>query len=229
MLTLATCSYNTPDVTVNMINSYRKFHGVESKVIMTDNSTNEETIRRIPEIGYRLEIFRNPGFHHSIGVDFLIEHCKTKYMLLVDTDVLFLQSIDSLFDKFKQSGAAIGGVKQGSRGGLDLYDRIVPWFCFIDIEQIKKHNIKFFDQERFSQHLKCTGTRIKIYDVGATFYEDIFNAGLNVMEISEAEQNQYIKHYEGMSWRKYSGNKGLIDLANKTEQEYYTFLEIKKL
>ena len=228
MLTLATCSFNTPDVTINMINSYRRFHGIESKVIMTDNSTDEETLRRIPEIGYKLELFRNPGFHHSIGVDFLLEHCNTKYMLLVDTDILFFQSIDPLFDRFKQSGATLCGVKQGSRGGLDLYDRIVPWFCFIDIQQIKEHNIKFFDQERFSQHLKCTGTRTKIYDVGATFYEDVLTAGLTVLEILETEQNQYIKHFEGMSWRKGSNNKGLIDLANQVEQEYCKILESEK-
>jgi hypothetical protein len=72
--------------------------------------------------------------------------------------------------------------------------------------------------------LKCTGTRTKIYDVAATFLEDIQNNNLKVLEISEAEQNQFIKHFEGCSWRKFCDNKQIEELGIKTEKEYNEFI-----
>lgn len=222
MLTLATCSFNTPKITLNMIDSYYN-HNEPTNLLISDNSTNDDTATLLSSEG--ISYYRNPGFHHSIGVDFLIEKCDTKYMLLVDTDVIFLKNIVPLFERLKFYDAAICGVKQGSRGGLELHDRICPWFCFIDIEKIKANNIKFFDGERFSQHLHLQDNSKKIYDVGATFLEDIIKADLKVFEITEYEQDIYIKHFEGMSWRKDSNNAGLISLAERVEKEYLEFVE----
>lgn len=214
--TLATCSYNTPVITMNMISSFYML-GYICDLLISENSSNEDTANLLDmnELSY----FRNPSMGHSPGVDLLFEKCQTRYMLLVDTDVLFLHDINPLLNEFKQSGAAICGVVQGSRGGLDLYDRICPWFCFFDLKQIKEHGFKFYDSVRFSQHLtEQSGS--KIYDTGATILEDIKNANLGVLAISEGDQNYYINHFEGMSWRKDSNNPGLIALANQVEQYY---------
>ena len=171
-----------------------------------------------------IDYIRNAGFHHSIGVDSLIDHCKTEYILLVDTDVLFLSSINPLYHKIYYDKISICGVMQGNRGGLKLHNRICPWFCFINIEQLKSKNIKFFDSIRFSQHLTEQKTEM-IYDVGATLLEDVINNNMTVLPITESIQDMYIKHFEGMSWRKDSKNLGLELLAEQTELQYKKFLK----
>jgi hypothetical protein len=221
-LTLATCSYNTPNVTMNMIKSFRKYNKFSYDLLITDNSTNEETAELLK--ADRTSYLRNPGFHHSIGVDVLLDNCTTKYMLLVDTDVIFLKNIESIFHKFIKSGAAICGVLQGSRGAYNLYDRICPWFCFIDVEVIKRNNIKFFDNIRFSQHLSAVKAT-KIYDVGATFLEDINNLNLGVLYISEQEQNEYIQHFEGMSWRIDCDIPEISELGKGTLKSYDEYIK----
>lgn len=224
-LTLATCSFGTPLITLNMLKSFSYFHPT-TNILISENSNDDETRNLLDK--HNIKYLSNPGFHHSIGVDVLIDNCKTKYMLLVDTDVIFLKSISYIYEKFKQVKGTICGVVQGDRGGMILYDRVCPWFCFIDIETIRKHNIKYYDNVRFTQHLITEQDKLRIYDVGATFLEDIKNNGLKLVSITESVQNEYIKHFEGMSWRKHIGNDALKKLAIVVEKEYDTTIANSK-
>lgn len=203
-ITLATCSYNTPDVTLTMLKSFFKFHD-QTSVLVCDNSTNDDTSKLLQD--HRVNFIKNKNGLHAPSVDILIDNCKTKYMLLVDTDIIFLKAHKDIFKQFKLMDLTLMGEICGDRGGKRLHNRVHPWHCFIDIEKIKNKNIKFFDIDRH-QNNKTD----KIYDVGATFFEDIKKNNLKIGNVNL--QDVYFKHYEGMSWRvlKYGNKDGNIDL-----------------
>lgn len=144
---------------------------------------------------------------HGNAVNAAFDLVKTKYVLLVDSDVLFLKDIKKPYEKFKEGGFVLMGEVVGDRGGKSLYPRVNPWFCFIDLEQLKEHDINFYDHHR-TKEIKSE----RIYDIGSTMFEDVIKADLTVANAKM--ENKYFKHYEGMSWRvqKYNPNNGDTDI-----------------
>jgi hypothetical protein len=203
-ITLASCSYNTPMVTMTMLKSFFNYHD-ETNVLICENSTNDDTVVHLKN--ENVPFISNKGGLHAPSVDLLIQHCVTKYMLLVDTDIIFLKSHKDIFNQFKDMELTLMGEVCGDRGGKALYNRVHPWHCFIDIENIKNNNIKFFDSKRLSNN-----NFKKIYDVGASFFEDINKHQLKIGNVNL--HNVYYKHYEGMSWRvnKFGNSDGNIDV-----------------
>jgi len=203
-LTLASCSYNTPEVTLTMLRSFFKYHG-DTKVLICENSSEEETADLL--VKENVPFIRNQKGLHSPSVDILLDKCSTDYMLLVDTDIVFLKNHQDIFDQFVNMDLTLFGEVCGSRGGKSLYNRVHPWHCLINVKHINQHNIKFHDHIRLSDR-----TSPKIYDVGASFFEDIRKAGLKVGNAKL--EDIYFKHYEGMSWRtkKFGNLDGNIDI-----------------
>jgi len=201
-LTLITCSYNTPQVTENMLKSFLSIHP-NTKVLISENSTNDET--RCILAKYDIPFFVNSGGLHGPSVDLLLEKVKTDYALLVDTDIIFLRSCVPAFEEFKKNSLAIMGEIAGDRGGKKLHKRVHPWFCFIDLKKIRENGIKFFDAERMRSRGEIR------YDVGSSFFEDIRKAKLLIGNLFG--EGYYFKHYEGMSWRvnRYGSKDGDLD------------------
>lgn len=217
-LTLVTCNHNTDDLIYNLMASLAKFViniPDELVVISTGDVPFEKTSK---PLWYD---YFFPNTSHGNAVNAAFELVKTRYILLVDSDVLFLKDFKEPFEKFKEHGFALMGEVVGDRGGKSLYPRVNPWFCFIDLEQLKKHGIKFYDHHR-TKVLKSD----KIYDIGSTMFEDVINAGLSVGDAKM--EGKYFRHYEGMSWRvqKYNPNNGDTDIDvggthdNKALYEY---------
>lgn len=221
-LTLITCSYNTPEVTLTMLRSFFAHHET-TKVLVVDNSTNSDTSKLLIE--NNVKFISNPGGLHIKSVDKLLESINTTYALLVDTDIIFLKNHLPIFEKFKQSGVALLGDVCGDRGGKKIHYRVHPWHCFINAKNIKDNNIKFYNPSKQFSNSE------KIYDVGCTFFEDIKSSNLKIGDIKL--ENIYFKHYEGMSWRtkRYGNNDGDIDhdsnaVHNNTQlYEYGLFIE----
>jgi hypothetical protein len=217
-ITLASCSYNTPDVTITMLRSFFKHHDT-TNVLICENSTNEDTVKLLTD--NNVPFIRNQGGLHSPSVDLLIENCKTDYMLLVDTDIIFLKNHQDKLDEVQQMDLTLMGEVCGDRGGKALYNRVHPWHCFINVKHIKDNNIKFYD---YNRQIKRGGS--KIYDVGASFFEDVRKAKLRIGNV--VLQDIYYKHYEGMSWRtlKYGSADGNIDVdttATHNNAELYKY------
>jgi hypothetical protein len=216
-LTIVTCNHNTPELVKNLVKSIRN----------TCINVPEITVIDTGEIGSGLEMISNVTYwmmlntSHGVAVNKTFEIIDTKYILLVDSDVLFLKDFSEPFQKFKEGGFALMGEVVGDRGGKSLYPRVNPWFCFMNLEQLKKHNIQFYDFHRTKQ-MKSD----KTYDIGSTMFEDVINAGLTIADVKM--EGKYFKHYEGMSWRvqKYNPMNGDTDIDiggthdNKALYEY---------
>lgn len=219
-LTLITCSYNTPLVTETLFKSWLYKHPVQTtNVIVMENSTNNQTAEMLNY--YQIPFIRNPGMPHSPAVNQALKICKTKYALLLDTDITFNKNIFPIVNKFISQGYTILGEKCADRGPYQLFPRIHPWFCLINIEEINKAGISFHDQVRidatnsnqfYGNVPVATDRDNRKYDVGATFYEDILNAGLKIG--NGKFDTEWFTHHEGLSWYKQVGD----DLLNKAHE-----------
>lgn len=202
-LTLLSCSFNTPLVTHNMLKTFTSMHP-ESPVLLCENSTDADT-RNILDT-HKIPYMLNTGGLHGPSVDMLLQACNTKYALLVDTDVVFLKNHDDVFEQFRSLDLTLMGEIVGDRGGKKLHLRVHPWHCFINVDNIKKHNINFFDMQRQKSRNEVR------YDVGSSFFEDIKH---NKLRIADFQGNgTYYKHYEGMSWHinRHGDDDGDIDV-----------------
>jgi len=194
-LTIVTCNHNTPELIENLKISLEKIWNNYNLFVI---DTGDQ---------FTCGDIHFPMSSHGDAVNKTFNLINTRYMLLVDSDVLFLKDISRPFEKFKSGKFSLMGEVVGDRGGKSLYPRVNPWFCFMDFDQLKNNNIQFYDHYR-TKVLKSE----KIYDIGSTMFEDVINAGLIVADVKM--EGKYFKHYEGMSWRvqKYNPVGGDTDI-----------------
>jgi hypothetical protein len=189
-----------------MLRSFFKYHD-DTKVLIVDNSTNNETEELLKT--YDVPFIRNKGGLHIQSVDILLSEIKTKYALLVDTDIIFYKNHNDIFDEFKKMELTLLGEVCGDRGGKQIHNRVHPWHCFLNVDNIKLNDIKFYNPT------KQFSASSKIYDVGCTFFDDVKCCGLKIGDINL--EGTYYKHYEGMSWRtkRFGKTDGDIDHDSK--------------
>lgn len=193
-LTLISCSYNTPQVTLTMLRSFAFHHSTITNLLLMENSSDDTTAKLLD--AENVPYIRHANYSHAEGVNNAFKQCKTKYALLVDSDIIFLKNCEDIYKMFTDSGYAAAGKITGDRGGKKIYNRIDPWFCFIDMEQIQKYNIPFCDIERTKKSFK----EERIYDIGSTFFKDMRKKDLKIGNLEV--DNRYFMHMEGMSWYK---------------------------
>ena len=228
--TLITCSYNTPEITLTMLKSFSVLHSEKTKLLLMDNSTNDETHELLTRYG--INCCRNSGFEHRQGVELAFEKCETKYALLVDTDIVFKKNVYDILENMEKCDLKLVGTECGDRGGLKLYTRIHPWFMFVDIGFVKEHGIKFCDIERMK--LNGSGNFIegsketpdpnkRLYDIGSTFYEDVKSAGGSIKNFQGIES--YYRHYEGSSWHRNCEISALRSVGEQTWRKYQSEID----
>lgn len=220
-LTLVSCNHDTPDLILNLQKSIENTQFIIPQILIIDTGF-------YPSKDYngKLRTYHMHCTSHGVAVNESFDLVKTRYMLLIDSDVLFLKDIKHPFEKFKECGAALMGEVVGDRGDKSLYPRVNPWFCFIDLKQLKEHDILFYDKERTERSKRKLMNPPRVYDIGSTMFEDVVNAGLTIADVKM--EGKYFKHYEGMSWRvqKYDPNNGDTDIDiggthdNKVLYEY---------
>ena len=235
-LTLITCSYETPIITETMLKSFKDLHRdlKRMNLIIIENSNDDETRAVLDRNG--IKYITNKGGTHSKSIDLAFNACQTKYALIVDTDIIFKKNIVSLFEMIKTNSIDLCGIECGDRGGYRLMPRIHPWFMFVNVENIKKHGIKFHDDERikrtqseaFYNNIPINSIKLNtpMYDVGSTFYEDVKNAGLKIAN-TPIIQN-WFAHYEGSSWQRRSGHQGFEALGEQVWMQYQNEISLLK-
>ena len=225
-LTLGTCSYDTPHITMTMLKSWKEVNSnISNNVYIVDNSHTDDTTKLL--IDNEIPYVRNVGGSHFSGVQTMLNNVKTKYLLLVDTDVIFKKDLTDVVNFFINGQYTIMGEVCGDRGGQPLFPRTHPWFCFIDVENVRLKRIPFVNMAK----IRATGSeqyygsvplissvRNRKYDVGATFLEDIMQARLKAF--NRKLDPEYYFHYEGMSWRGNSGIPSLVSAQKENEVNY---------
>jgi len=155
-LTLITCANNTPETLASMLKSFTAFHGDgPHRLILFENSTGEHAANMLDES--RIPYIRNAGGAYAGSIDEAIKICTTKHALIVSPDIVFNQSVISLYEAFIKNDGIIMGEVCGAPA------EVRPGFIFIDAEKINRAGISFL------------GSR-------TSFYGEIRNAGLNIIQ-----------------------------------------------
>jgi len=193
--TLLCCCHDTPFLVPNLLRSLVQTGASLPIVLVIDTSHS-------PECGEELRKFEIPhvtsrGTCHGDAVNLGLVHARTPYVLLVDSDVLFLRDITPIMEEFVDGDYTLLGERVGDAGGKALYPRIVPWFCMLQREHLMAHRISFFDAEKTRLSRESGG---RVYDIGSTMLDSVEKAGLAVRAESRLE-GRYYRHYGGMSWR----------------------------
>ena len=148
-LTVLTCTFNNNLLTKCMIMSLAKQLGFLPPVVIMDNGTKEFCS---PDMREMYTVIDNTNFkitknynqisrNHCASIDYALKHCiKTKYVLLCDNDILFKPNVKELLKNLENADAC-GEVEKSSRGL-----RLLPFFCIIDVEKMKKDGVNYFDE-----------------------------------------------------------------------------------
>ncbi len=223
-VTVGVCSHNN-NIALKAIASFKKLNPISLAGVLICNTGDGEHDITFPhfEAQYGKEssffrIIKDENIKsHGDGINFLIKNCQAKYLLLIDSDVLFINKIDEMLDAAKGGNFVITGSYQGDCGeiGKNLWPRINPWCCLIDAGYVKSNNIEYHN----SQVLKNGLLEDKKYDVGSHLLRQI-----STEQILIFDTNTIVKHYSGMSWHvgKFSNktpNSGGIDLPDGTHNE----------
>ena len=182
------------------------FHeNLHVRLWVSENSTNDEMVQILKENG--IKHIRNPGATHSDGMNQLFNLCETEFALLLDTDIIFTNPIQPYLEFMKLEELTLLGEYQQDRAKKKLRPRIAPWFCLVNMTNLRRFNIPFNDTAKM---LKNNLTAEIKYDVGSTMFEEATKHGLRANDIGP--EKRYV-HYEGMSWHcnKYSIVESNID------------------
>ena len=233
-LTLITCSYNTPLITECMLKTYCKYHKGKHRIIIVENSDPGDATRgmlekyNVPYVDGRKVISPEPaehgwGWSHHRGLDWAVRNCSTPYCLIVDTDIIFKQNLQYLFDFFENNEqiAALGPHYQKTRPlkydnfgtcmnpeQKHILPRVHPCFMMLDVELFKKHDdLTFNGSPETGPVLMAEKLAAdESYDIGSYLFMRLGELG---KQTSNVEHNVIYTHAEGASWAE--GKHHILD------------------
>ena len=208
-------NFNTQKLVDALIRSINKFHDA-AQIIVFDNSDKEvfknvygnvsvfdntkgqiiDFKEQLSKLNLMTENTNNNfgSLKHCLTIDKCIDLIDGGFILL-DSDVLLKQNLNGLWDK---NCCSVGQVNGNT---AKWKERIVPFVNFINTEMCKKHNIRYFNEN------KIFGIKQSkpYYDTGSFFLEEIRKKNLLFRSINASD---YIVHYGAGSYRQNAEGKG---------------------
>ena len=222
--TIITCSYNTPLITECMLRSYCKYHGGQHRIIVIDNSTNDETKimldkYRVPYVDGNTITKNKDWSSHYLGLDWAVKNCTTPNCLILDTDILFKENIYLLFERFVDDKDVVALGPHCTEYKTDtkrILPRIHSCFMMLDVEFFNKHcDLTFSDS--VSDGLE----EGQAYDVGSYLYKRIIDLKKKTLNV---EYNRYYVHAGGGSWT--NKQQELVDYYKNVIYNYLVDIDI---
>jgi len=170
-VTLITINWNQQKVMELLLKSFVKFHYKNEKLnlLLVDNGSDDNSKQWLIENNIPF-ISLNENIGHEQAINHIYPMIKTKYALIVDTDILFLKNVyDEYLPLFNEETKLIGEYLDSNP---QLVPRVGAWFFFYDIEAMRNKNVNTFrDTENWS------------YDVGSWQTEKIIQNGFKIHKI----------------------------------------------
>lgn len=208
--TIVICSYKATSAFKLCLHQLARYGFKNKDLLIYENSPADFILNRNLLNQYHIKYIDNPGGTHAETMNRALTEVKTKYALLLDSDCFCIKD-PRLYVRYATiHKIQLYGEICGDRGGYHIHRRVHPWYCIVDVDFIKKHNIDFVDFERIkSSHsesfidTKLIGNYKRdhhsfYYDAGSSMFEDVINNDGVCADIGDALP--YI-HLEGASWR----------------------------
>ena len=225
-ITVAICNFNTTQMTTDCIksiadkskltniqfvildNSYleHKFTVDNSlknlNIQVLDNTTGkyinfDNALKNFSKIPIKAN--NNGSFKHCFSIQFLLNICKSRDMLLFDSDTILKHAIDFINPAYITIADLEIKYSKDSRCKNGIYTsqtRFIPFIQYFNCEKILQYKLKYFYANRIHGGSSISGN---YYDTGASFYEDLINRNLPFKKIS---YTTYIDHLDHGSWKK---------------------------
>lgn len=205
-------SFNQDDITLVVVNwnqrpcielllkSYVQHHWIGNplKLILFDNNSEDGSKEWLVENGIPfISSYENIG--HENAINEIYGQIKTKYVLLVDSDVQFNEYVFDYIDSLDNIVVSAGElIDKNFINETKIKDRVSPWFTLFDYERVREAGINTF---RTNEDWT--------YDVGSEFYEKITKAGFQNFNIERLPGNQdddivSMKYKKFVHWGKVS-------------------------
>lgn len=115
MVTALTVNYNTPDYLERLLTSFRKFYP-DLPYLVVDGS-NEENYKKIADFPQRFNITLDHfdyNIHHGPGMAYGIKKIRTYQILLVDSDMIILNSgwLEMMESQLNPASYGIGDIQK---------------------------------------------------------------------------------------------------------------------
>ena len=223
-LTLLTATFNNNTLTGIMLKSFSKQMGALPSVVIIDNGNKTPIDPRMKKAFYVVDNYKHklltdenqPSRNHCKAIEYaLSNNVHTKWVLLVDNDILFKPSVKELLSTVDDSIDCIGEI------GWDVIqpDRIFPYFCLINMDRYRQNNIHYYNpnkcmklfDENWNELRNVPNGYYGLYDTGCSFLESIRRYNWNIQEIL---LNDYIVHLKNGSF----GNKNAYEFLTKYKE-----------
>lgn len=192
-LTLLTVNWNQQPCVELLLKSFVKHHygGTPIELLLVDNYSTDGSREWLydNEIPF---VHMDSNVGHENALNHVFNEIKTKYVLLLDTDVEFYENITDYLYFLNDTRISAGELIDKNYIGNDkIKDRISPWFWLFDYSKVREAGIDIFrTKEDWS------------YDVGSEFWERIRDAGFSNYNIERLPGDQD-KDIVSMRYEKY--------------------------
>lgn len=193
-VTLLTVNWQTRNCLELMLKSYVLHHytGEKLKILLWDNNSQDDSKDFLRSNG--IPFFQSEtNLGHENALNVMFSAITTKYVLLVDTDILFNGNVYHYFDKLTGNVVAAGDLIRGDKlHETQIKPRLGAWAIFFDIERLKEIGMKTFRTKS-----DCA------LDVCGELYEHIWMNNLDVHIIPRLPGNIDVD-LEGMKYLDFS-------------------------
>lgn len=197
------CHYKNAEMTTMSVKTLLKTNPWVKKVLLVDTSEEQDAP---VDLDKRVQIVPLKGAVHANGVQKALDWAKSKlyagckkgkdkWVLLLDSDVLFDHDVSGIIKKAQDDGNVLVGHEHPKRNniyGMLVLPRIHPAFCLMNISWLLRNDIPFTDWKRIKplnmaplsnkpgdwdvKKVHDEGLD-RLYDVGGTMYEDVLKKG----------------------------------------------------
>ena len=139
MITALTIHYNTPDLLLTLLSSFRKFYDIPYMVI---DGSEGRYYERIKEYGKEFNVtivHFDTNIHHGGGLAYGLKTIQTRQVLFLDSDIVILKSglVEILQSKLRPESYGIGDISEVNEFGVNVPQGIKymhPSFALINRE-----------------------------------------------------------------------------------------------
>lgn len=209
-LTIVICAYKATSALKLCLHQLARYAFKNKDLLIYENSPVDYTLNREFLNQYGISYINNPGGSHADTLNrALLTDIKTKYALILDSDCFCINDPRFYVDYAMRHNIQLYGEICGDRGGYHIHHRVQPWYCIVDVNFIKTHNIQFVDFERIKQTHSESFVKKELlasarnkngyyYDAGSSMFEDVINNDGICADLGD--KLPYV-HLEGASWR----------------------------
>jgi len=184
-ITLATVNWNQRPALELMLKSYVKYHyaGEPLKILVYDNDSSDDSVKWM--LDNNIPFTKSPtNIGHENALNVIYKQTRTKYLLVVDTDIEFKVDTHEHYlpqlDPFVNIAAG-EYIDWDRMGDSKIKPRLSPWFFLFDIKKMKELGVTCFRDPN------CTDWS---YDVGSWLTEKIIASGYTFVNIPRLPSDQ---------------------------------------